>query len=521
MRYTRKTIDITNEKRILTGLIVSQEVCEALVPQLDFEIFESDQIATVAKWAVKHYLKYEKACNNDIVNIFNKYENKFSTAEKEAVSTLLEGISKVYETMEGEYNHEYVIDESLQYLKKRHLQIIAGNMQILLDEGKVNEAEAELINYEKIEKELSDWEDPFSENAVDSTFARKEKVTFSLRGDLGEFLGVFRSGWLTAIHGAYKLGKTNVLLEFCLISVVDLRQPTVLFSTEMQKEDIYLRMYRRLLSGSEDSEYIQYPIFDCAFNQDNSCQHISRTCRCAKPKNPQYTDDEIYHVCTICKGYREGQIFNSEKNAEGEKKRAGEYVPVVYFHREIRPLINKYNVKKRMEVIKRAYGSLLRVKTYGKYTANVGEDIIHDLDKLEKYENFVPKNIFIDMAETLKPEPDSAKIGTEKEDMTWMALAGLAQMRKCAVFTPTQVTKSGLDASIQTNQEVARWSGKLGHVDAYIALNQQPSEKEFGIMRFQLMNHRHNNFNSSKTCMVLQNIGAGQAFLDSYYERNT
>jgi hypothetical protein len=447
--------------------------------------------------------------------IFKKFQHSFEAAEKESLEDLLLNISETYKQQKGHYNSEYVVEESLQFIKKRFLEIKVANAQILLENGKINEAEQEFQTYEKFEKETSAWERPFSMEAVDNTFAREEESVFTLRGDIGRFLGSMKTCWLVAIHGAYKLGKTNVLLEWCLYSAIDLKQPTVLFSTEMQKEDIYSRMYKRLLSSCDGTDpWVRYPVFDCELNQTNECQHKNRSCFVAPPDKPTHMPGESYQPCTYCRDHKEGAYVE-----EGvETRHYKEYKMSTWFIKEKRPMFNKMNVKEKVKVVERFYGRLLWVRTYSKYTANVEQEITNDLNMLEKHENFIPTIIGIDMADTLSPEPDSSSEGTNKEDRTWIALAALAQSRKALVFTPTQVTKSGLSKSTQGTEEVARWSGKLGHVDMYVTLNQTSDEKAKGIMRYGLLEHRHKFFLPAATCTVLNNIGAGQAFLDSYLD---
>jgi hypothetical protein len=65
-------------------------------------------------------------------------------------------------------------------------------------------------------------------------------------------------------------------------------------------------------------------------------------------------------------------------------------------------------------------------------------------------------------------------------------------------------------------QDLAMWIGKLGHVDAMFSLNQTNEDKRNGIMRLGTLVKRFDEFDSQKTCQLIQNLKFGQFCLDSY-----
>jgi hypothetical protein len=79
------------------------------------------------------------------------------------------------------------------------------------------------------------------------------------------------------------------------------------------------------------------------------------------------------------------------------------------------------------------------------------------------------------------------------------------------------VTKKGQDAEILTAQDMARWVGKLAHVDAMYSINQSPSEKKQGLCRIGTIVHRFYEFHEFDTVTVLQQLELGQPHLDSYW----
>jgi len=91
----------------------------------------------------------------------------------------------------------------------------------------------------------------------------------------------------------------------------------------------------------------------------------------------------------------------------------------------------------------------------------------------------------------------------------------MASLRHATVFSPTQVTKKGQDVEILTAQDMARWVGKLAHVDAMFTVNQSKTEKGKGLIRIGNIAHRHEEFLEYQTCTVLQQLELGQPHLDS------
>jgi len=133
-------------------------------------------------------------------------------------------------------------------------------------------------------------------------------------------------------------------------------------------------------------------------------------------------------------------------------------------------------------------------------------------------DGFIADVIIVDYADILKPEDDAME-GIQKEDRTWIALAQLASERNALTFAPTQVTKAALEANLLKEAHTARWVGKLGHVDAMLAISQTEEEKRMGRSRLSTMIHRHKDYDSSHTITLLQQLAIGQVHLDSDFIR--
>jgi len=491
---TRKQSNIQIEKRIITGMIVSKEYLRDILPLIDLSYFKSSFTKIIAKWILDFYEQYEDAPFDDIKNIYDAEEPKLEEEVSKLISVLLTDISNRYEKDSG-LNIQYLTDQTEKYFKQRELEITSGNIKVLLEKGDIKEAENQISSFRRIQKLTSDWIDPFDDKEIDETFNQMDEDFFRFPGRLGEFLGNMERDWLVGLEGAFKKGKTWFLQEFALMGIMaNLR--VAYFSLEMNKQKTKERLYKRMTGGFEEGGSLVYPCFDCAKNQDDSCESDRRECN--EPVPEEYDIDDTYIPCTKCRG---GKSDNFKLATWFETLK-----------------VNPFDVSVVGDILsawQRNYNNLLRIKTYPRFSANIS-DIKRDLDLLEQLEDFVPDIILIDYADILKPE-DEHSVGVDKEDRTWIALSQLAGERHTLTVAPTQITKSGQDADSMKVEHTAKWVGKLGHVDAMFFVFQTEEEKRVGVMNVGIKMHRHKEFNIEQTVKILQKLQTGQVNLDSEF----
>ncbi len=494
MHLTRKKKDTGFEKRIVTGMIVSKKFNRGIHPIVKFDYFDNSYCREIAKWCYNFFDKYEDAPFNHIQDIYEKYSIKLSDEDAELIEVLLKEINQNFTQQGHKYQTGYMLKEALQYFQKKEMEIMLNNVRILIDEDKIDQATEEIVNCNKVSAVTSEVIDPFDPNTIKSTFDHKKEDFFKFPKSLGDFIGPMDQGWLIAISGQFKLGKTWFLQEFLIVALLS-RLNIIFFSLEMTENQMLSRLYKRLAPGSDKGEV--YPVFDCKKNQDGSCHKTQRTNQYRlldkNGQKPNYNPKIAYKPCTVCRGTQDFELDT--------------------WFRPIKLLdFSENEVSKRVKTIRKTFGDRIKLKSFPRFSANLS-DIKSTLDLIKHADNFIPDVIIIDYADILKPE--SKDMGVQKEDLTWMALARLAGEQKALVVTATQVTKDALGADNVKLKHTARWIGKLGHVDAMYTLNQTDEEKHNGIMRIGTMVHRHFDFSESKQCAILQNLNVGQALLDS------
>jgi replicative DNA helicase len=362
-------------------------------------------------------------------------------------------------------------------------------------------AEKELLQFRTVTATVSECVDVFDEEIVRRAFQEQKEGLLTLTGYLGEFLGGFHRSWLVVFSGAYKRGKTWWLLDMYINAAMS-NLNVVMFSLEMTQDNLMERILHRVTGCADEASVQRIPVVDCLLNQKGECFHedYRGTGVPILIEGETLADEPVdaYTVCTACRDSGNLELFQ----------------PVVGYERhEYLAMTEKLAVDKA-RALSEQYSNRCKLKTYPRFAANIA-DIKRDLTVLETTQNFIPDVIIIDYADILKPESGNAT-GVQKEDETWIALSQLAGERKALVLTATQLTKEGQDANTVSVQHTARWSGKLGHVDAIYGINQTPKEKDKGIQRINTILHRHQPFSETEQCVVLQNLDIGAIHLDSF-----
>ena len=70
MKLKKKRIDISTEKRIITGMIVSTDYLKEIIPLIDRAYFQNSFTKTIVDWVMEFYTAYEKAPFKNMQDIF-------------------------------------------------------------------------------------------------------------------------------------------------------------------------------------------------------------------------------------------------------------------------------------------------------------------------------------------------------------------------------------------------------------------------------------------------------------------
>lgn len=498
VQIKRREVDTSLEQKIVMGMIVSTKFLKEVYPSIQLQYIRSNFAKTIAGWVIDYYEEYEEAPSSHIQDIFDFHSPNLDKSEREMIEKLLLQLSQKYEAGEEVFNFDYLANRSRELFTKRELEIRSNNIQILLEQGKIKEAESEITKYKGVAKVVSDWVNPKEEIHMKEALSDIERTFFRFPGNLGRFIGNLEPGYFVAAAGAFKKGKTWFLQEIAIIGALS-NLNAVMFNLEMPTRKLNERVYKRISgSGTEDFTKGLFPCFDCLSHQEGSCEKEERidniSLRSSSGRKPSFRPGMDYQPCTWCRGVMHHQA---------------DYRPATWFEEIDKPPFDFQEVNKAMKT----FPDRIRIKNYPRFSANVS-DLTRDLDLLEYVEGFVPHIIIIDYADILKPE-DSRVTGVEQLDQTWKTIARLGAERNALIVTVTQVTREALEKAHLKSSHTAGWIGKLAHVDLMITLNQTDLEKLEGLMRVGIIAHRHEEFDPNTYCWILQNIRFGQIHLDS------
>ena len=87
------------------------------------------------------------------------------------------------------------------------------------------------------------------------------------------------------------------------------------------------------------------------------------------------------------------------------------------------------------------------------------------------------------------------------------------------LFSASQGTRGSIYKSDMSQDDLAEWIGKLGHVDVFLGLSQTKDEKRSKILRVNGLVHRHKEIDENIFSLLLQQLEVGQFAIDSHIIR--
>lgn len=497
----KRKADIEIEKRIISAAIVSTDFCKGIIPVMRPEYFQLEWGRMVWRWIIEYFDRYQEAPGRAIEDVYMVKAADLDEEVKDAIGLFLADLSDEYEVVE-DWNIEYILDEqAVPYAKGRALLETSEMVKSLVNVGRIDEAESTIAGFTKISKASSQWVNPNDEAFVRSVFRQIDAGRLlELPGPLGALVGPMSRGWLVAVQGPAKRGKSWFMQELRTRALLS-RLRVCEINLEMTQEQVAERYYKRIAACSSEGGEVLLPVFDCLYNQDGSCRKSQRKSRVALSEDGEpveFTDAPADYVpCDVCRG-------------------TDDYSPAVWWEcRETEPLDDAVALRKT-KAMRLMYGDNYRLRCYPRFGANL-DDIVRDLDVLEYSEGFYPDVLIVDYADIVAPVSKNLE-GRQAIDSVWKGLAQIAGKRKMLVITATHANIRRVEGrKRQKGSDVSEDTRKLNHVDCLIVLDQTEYEKEAGMWRVGLGAHRHKPFNESARVTVLQRLDIGQPLLDSEF----
>jgi len=499
-KISRRKIDLEKEKNIIKNLIIDDEYIKQILPIADKDLFETPYVKTIIKWINGYYEKYQEAPKQQILDIYNTKKNELAEADAELIGDFLEQCSQEY-AREEKTNTKFNVDQAVPYLKSRSYISLGERLQSLGRLENPNECEEALINHKNIDVLKAQYNNLNDPEIAKQIMLRQEKnKLFRMPGVLGELLGDFEAGRMYGVLGKTNIGKSFFLRELLFQGMLN-GYKGVEFNWEQTLDQVGIRYYRRLTSRGSESKIHDYPIVDCQFNQDGTCQKPERINKIRLLNSfgelPSREEvDKNYKTCSVCRG--------------GTDYKFASWWQPIY-----REELTLQNTLMALGARKINYGDNFRTKCFHKFTGTA-KDAEHELEMMNYFENFVANIAIFDYDGIIAPE-HNYRDPRHGSDEIYKRLGGITQKWNLCSFIGMQVNREGAKKKKSSTFDVGEDFRKICHLDSVIILNQSDFEKERNIVRVSLGKQRDGDFHVSKDVVILQNLAVGQVLLDSEY----
>lgn len=456
----REKLNTLTERDLLVGLIVSEKFCREIVPVLNPRLLEIEYARIVAGWIKEFYNNFKTNPGKDILKLYRAKCDEITDEDlQDNVLTFVEKVCSDFDDLKT-FNDEFVMNQSLVYLKCRSLKNLAEDIDAYITSGDVNKAENAVTKYKSVEKNSGKSVSLLhNTEAVINSFTQEDEVLFEFAGAYGSVVGkVHREDFISYL-APMKRGKTFALIDAGVVAVQH-GLKVLHVSLEMSETQMSKR-YWTSLSGqlNEDNDNINYSYFEKTDTEDERCW-------------------EIKHKIISRKAVSVSQVKNKQKN----------------FRRLFR-------------------GGDIRIWAVPAYSLTV-ESLDIELDRLDQQENFIPDVVIVDYADIMSPSDKSDY--RNQLDGIWKRLRGLAQKRKCAVFTASQSGRASIDKNADS-KDIAEDIRKLAHITSMIALNQTQEEKKNGVLRLKQLALREGEA-EFREAVCTQCLAIGRIVTDSHFD---
>jgi intein/homing endonuclease len=202
-------IDLSQERQIITMMIVSTQFLNQIIPILKVRLFKSSYAKIVAKWILDYYDEFKQAPEKNIQSIYqSKVKTLRNEEDTELISDFLSKLSKDYENESTIRNIDFIVKESIKYLKLSSLELLKEEIEECLLKDDIIVAENKIANYKRIEKPVNkSIRLLYDSELIAKAFTDQEESIFRFPGVLGGTCGDFLRGDLVAFLAASKRGK--------------------------------------------------------------------------------------------------------------------------------------------------------------------------------------------------------------------------------------------------------------------------------------------------------------------------
>lgn len=258
MEIRKQKIDVSEVRKILIQSITNDNFLEQLHVFADPNLLEDSYSRKILKWCFEYYEQFEEAPKQMIQSIYEQKSANLQEEESDIIEEILASVSTEY--VNG--NIDYFVESAENYFNRLALEKMCKLVTSFTKKGKIEEAVYEVQNFRKLERSVPKGVDLLeSDEAIKEAFNEEEEELFKLPGVLGEALGSFNRGDLSAVMSPQKRGKS-----WCMIDIAGYAMQMGLnvwcFSFEMTQNQIIRRIWQQWLNKPRRQGEHAVPYFD-------------------------------------------------------------------------------------------------------------------------------------------------------------------------------------------------------------------------------------------------------------------
>lgn len=519
--------DARIERRIVTGLILSTEYIEKVIPLLKIKWLKTQESKRITSWCLKYFKKFKQAPKGEIQNIYLSKMESLDNDVAGLIEDTLSSLSKEFKRKKLKFNVEYLFDETEKYLKKRQLQELIELAQEELDNDDLLEATLLASNFTPIETIKSNGVVPLgSAESIRKTYEDQFNPLFNYGNTpLGGMLNrSFCRGCFVSILAQNKLGKSFWLMDFGMKAIQAGCKVAFFQAGDMSREQQERRQGIWLTKKSDLPEYcntLYIPTLDCVYNQNGEC-NLKR--ESTESPFDNYTVDQLRGQAqdnNVTQKELKDCVNDNPKHKpcynclRGLGKNAFRFKGTIWYNKRkpVKPLIWKdvYKIvnKKWKKKLQR-----MRLVSYSTDTLTVNM-IKQELNIMEK-QGFIADVVLIDYIDLLAPDTDTKTMSLrDQENMKWKRMRSLSLSKNNLIITPTQADAKSFNQKILNKTNFSEDKRKLDHCTAMYGLNMTEQEKKKGVSRINDLVSRDTE--GGKIVHVMQRLQIGRPVLGSFY----
>lgn len=503
----------------------------------------------VFRWLLIHFKKYNKPPKGTIQKIFES-KIKILGSEAELVSEYLSRVAEEYEGFqEQEIDPGYIIQDAIpSYIKLQEITERIEKAETMLEVGDYDSAEKQITSYEILkdeEKEDNLTFMPLTPEDVEEHYEYSPKYdqVFTFPNPaLNRLVGPLERGWLVAITGIEKSGKSYLLQDIGYLASCFQNRKVLIINLELNKKQVQNRTHRRISCSANKNSVGKriFSIFDCENNQKGICgirnkqknRHPLIEDGWAKKERKKSSlgkfrreqdeenlvgDEDLYEntisyfdrrdwkICTKCR------FEKIRANAKRNKR----FIPAIWLERTKIREVSENRVLRALKKSEMRNLRNLRIKCYPRFSANFDETRDYIYRYIDK-NDFMPDMIIWDYLDILDDEE-----GITQErihvDRKWKKAARMCGELNCLGITADQGTKSSREMRSLTQMSTTESKTKDSHLDIRMAISRTNREMDLGLSRISVLFHRHEEFNPTREVMVTQRLGTAQSVIDGAF----